>query len=163
MTASRRAKVQKAPYDANEVFRLIERYHPGVSFLDTAVNLPQSGYELAQSIRDGVSYKVWLELRRIGYSAAELGTVVGISQKTISRKLQAHERLDIVEGDRTMRLAHVTLDAAQAFGDLDKAMRWLRKPNRVLAGEKPIDLITTEPGASLVNQALGVIEYGGVA
>jgi putative toxin-antitoxin system antitoxin component (TIGR02293 family) len=163
MTGIRKAKVRKTSYEASDVFRMIERFRPGVSLLDTAMNPPQSGYELAQSIRDGVSYKVWLELRRIGYSAAELGGVVGISEKTISRKLQAHERLDVVEGDRTMRLAHVTLDAAQAFGDLDKAMRWLRKPNRVLAGEKPIELITTEPGAALVNQVLGTIEYGGVA
>jgi len=164
MTVVRKSKVRKAPYEASEVFRLIERYRSGVSLLDTtAVRLQQSGHELAQSIRDGISYKVWLELRRIGFSVAELAAVVGISEKTISRKQQAHERLDIVEGDRTMRLAQVTLDAAQAFGDLGKAMRWLRKPNRVLAGEKPIDLVITEPGAALVNQALGTIEYGGGA
>ncbi len=164
MTVVRKTKVQDTVYDAGEVFRLIERYRSGISLLDTTSVRPyQSGYELAQSIRDGISYKVWLELRRIGFSVAELATVVGISEKTISRKQQAHERLDVVEGDRTMRLAHVTLDAARAFGDLDKAMRWLRKPNRVLAGEKPIDLIATEPGAALVNQVLGTIEYGGVA
>ena len=162
MTISRRTKV-RAAYDASDVFRLIERQRPGVSLLDATATLPQSGHELALSIRDGISYKVWLELRRIGYSAAELAAVVGISEKTVSRKQQAHERLDVVEGDRTMRLAHITLDAAQAFGDLDKAMRWLRKPNRMLAGEKPIDLMTTEPGAAIVNQVLGTIEYGGVA
>jgi putative toxin-antitoxin system antitoxin component (TIGR02293 family) len=164
MTSVRRTKVSKPAYEAGEVFRQIERHRPGVSLLDAAaVVSPRQGHELAQSIRDGISYKVWLELRRLGYSAAELAAVVGISEKTISRKQQAHERLDIVESDRTMRLAHVTLNAAQAFGDLDKAMRWLRKPNRVLAGEKPLDLITTEPGVALVNQALGTIEYGGVA
>ena len=164
MTDVRKTKVQNAAYDASEVFRLIERYRSGVSLLDTtAVPQHRSGYELALSIREGISYKVWLELRRIGFSVTELAAVVGISEKTISRKQQAHERLDIVEGDRTMRLAQVALDAAQAFGDLDKAMRWLRKPNRVLAGEKPIDLITTDPGVALVNQVLGTIEYGGVA
>ena len=164
MTAVRRAKVQKAAYEAAEVFRMIERYRPGISLLDTTAARPQqNGHELAQSIRNGISYKVWLELRRIGFSVAELAAVVGISEKTISRKQQANERLGVVEGDRTMRLANVTLDAAQAFGDLEKAMRWLRKPNRVLAGEKPLHLITTEPGAALVNQALGTIEYGGVA
>ena len=164
MTVLRKTKVVKQAYEAAEVFRLIERYRPDVSLLDsTALTPHRGGHELAQSIREGVSYKVWLELRRLGYSIAELAAVVGISEKTISRKQQARERLDTVEGDRTMRLAHVTLDAARAFGDLDKALRWLRKPNRVLAGEKPIDLITTEPGAALVNAALGTIEYGGVA
>ena len=61
------------------------------------------------------------------------------------------------------RLAQITLETAQAFGALDKAMRWLRKANRVLGGEKPLDLIATEPGAALVRRVLGTIEYGGVA
>ena len=163
MTGLRRTKVVR-PYEASDVFRLIERYRSGVSLLDsTARGEHQAGHELAGAIRAGLSHKVWHELRRIGFSVVELASVVGISEKTISRKQQGRERLDIVEGDRTMRLAHVTLDAARAFGDLDKAMRWLRKPNRLLAGDKPIDLIATEPGAALVNQALGTIEYGGVA
>jgi putative toxin-antitoxin system antitoxin component (TIGR02293 family) len=165
MTGSTRTKGRNAEkaYEASDVFRLIERYRSGVSLLDTTTVKAQSAHELAQSIRAGLSHKVWLDLRRLGFSAAELAAVVGISEKTISRKQQARERLDVVEGDRTMRLAHLTLDAAQAFGDLDKAMRWLRKPNRVLAGERPIDMITTEPGTELVNRALGTIEYGGLA
>lgn len=164
MPLSRKTKVHPPPYDAAELFGLIGRYRRGVSFLaPVALKQHRLGHELAQSIREGISYKVWLGLRGIGFSAAELAAAVGVSEKTLSRKQQAHERLDIVEGDRTMRLAHVTLEAARAFGDLDKAMRWLRKPNRVLAGEKPLDLITTEPGAELVNQALGTVEYGGVA
>ena len=162
MTGALRTKVDK-PYEAGEVFRLIERYRSGVSLLDTTTVRAQSGHDLAQSIRAGLSHKVWLELRRLGFSVAELAAVVGISEKTISRKQTARERLDVVEGDRTMRLAHLTLDAAEAFGDLEKAMRWLRKPNRTLGGEKPIELITTEPGAELVHQVLGTIEYGGLA
>ena len=163
MTGTRRTKVGK-PYDASDVFQLIERYRAGVSLLDTTTHgAHRAGHTLASAIRAGISHKVWLELRRLGFSVAELASVVGISEKTISRKQHGSERLDIVEGDRTMRLAHVTLEAARAFGDLDKAMRWLRKPNRLLAGDKPIDLIATEPGAALVNQALGTIEYGGVS
>jgi putative toxin-antitoxin system antitoxin component (TIGR02293 family) len=123
----------------------------------------RAGHELAQSIRAGLSHKIWLQLRRVGFSVAEIAAVVGVSEKTVSRKQHGHERLDVIEGDRTMRLAHIALEAAQAFGDLDKAMRWLRKPNRLLAGDTPIDLITTEPGTALVNQALGMVEYGGVA
>jgi len=163
MTASRRTKVER-PYDASDVFCEIERYRTGVSSLDTtAVGNHHAGHELAGAIRAGISHKVWLELRRIGFSAAELAAVVGISEKTVSRKQLGRERLDVVEGDRTMRLVHFTLEAARAFGDLDKAIRWFRKPNRLLAGEKPIDLIITEPGAALVSQTLGNVEYGGVA
>lgn len=118
---------------------------------------------LADSIRAGLTPKLWSELRRIGFTAPEIAKVIDVSEKTISRKQSSRELLGIAEGDRTMRLAQITLETAQAFGALDKAMRWLRKANRVLGGEKPLDLIATEPGAALVRRALGTIEYGGVA
>ena len=61
-----------------------------------------------------------------------------------------------------MRFAEATRMATNAFGDLEKATRWLRKPNRALGGEKPIDLLTTACGAALVRQLLGNVEYGGI-
>lgn len=116
---------------------------------------------LAEAIRSGLEPKLWTELRRI-YTSPELASVIGVSEKTLLRKQSSRGRMGIVEGDRTVRLAQITRDAATAFGDLDKAMRWMRKPNRILAGHRPIDLITTEPGAALVRKALGTVEYGGV-
>jgi putative toxin-antitoxin system antitoxin component (TIGR02293 family) len=118
---------------------------------------------LAESIRSGLSPKVWSELQGIGYTTPELASVVGVSEKTISRKRGGRELMGIVEGDRTVRLAQITRHADRAFGDLQKALRWMRKSNRAMAGQKPIDLIATEPGAALVRQVLGTIEYGGVA
>ncbi len=71
-------------------------------------------------------------------------------------------RLEAGEGDGAKRLAETTRVAAQAFGDLEKASRWLRKPNRALGGEKPIELLTTARGIALVHQVLATIEYGGI-
>ena len=50
--------------------------------------------------------------------------------------------------------------ADQVFGDKEKARRWLRKPSRALHGIAPIDLLESETGAHLVEQALYQIEYG---
>jgi putative toxin-antitoxin system antitoxin component (TIGR02293 family) len=118
---------------------------------------------LSENIRSGLAAKTWKHLREIGYTAPELALVVGVSEKTIARKQSSREKMDVVEGDRTVRLATVTSEAAKAFGDLGKALRWLRKPNRVLSGNKPLDLLATEPGTALVRKALGLVEYGGVA
>ncbi len=67
------------------------------------------------------------------------------------------------EDDCNPQLAQVTLEAERAFGDRAKAMRWLRKPNRILGGETPLDLIATAAGIARVRYALGLVEYGGVA
>jgi putative toxin-antitoxin system antitoxin component (TIGR02293 family) len=153
------------PRDAvSGIIESLERYRAGMSLLDTAyVPRNSEAFDMATSIRSGLAPKVWSQLRGIGFTTPEIASVVGVSEKTISRKQNGRELLDVVEGDRTLRLAQIALETAQAFGALDKAMRWLRKPNRVLGGEKPIDLMTTEPGAALVRRALGTIEYGGVA
>jgi len=62
-----------------------------------------------------------------------------------------------------MRLADGTLDAVAAFGDREKAVRWLSKPNRTLGGRKPLDLLATPDDAALFRQLLGNVAYGGVA
>jgi putative toxin-antitoxin system antitoxin component (TIGR02293 family) len=148
---------------AEEVLRSLDRHHSGASMLDTSeTGAPVGALALATAIRSGLRPTIWSKLRELGFSISELAAVVGVSEKTIWRKQSSREALDIVEGDRTMRLANITLEAAQAFGDLEKAMRWLRKPNRVLGLEKPLDLIATEPGVALVRRALGTIEYGGL-
>ena len=168
MTGDVRTKVQrgKRADDAYgpRLLRRLELARTGVSLL-VAEDEPQAddGFRIAASIRAGLSAKFWLELRRLGLTSPELAAVIGVSEKTISRKQHGREPLDVVEGDRTLRITHLVLEAAHAFGDLGKALRWLRKPNRALGGESPLDLAVTEPGTALVRRALGVVEYGGVA
>ncbi len=83
--------------------------------------------------------------------------------RTIQRKEAQQQLLDVAEGDRTMRLLRVAVQAVEAFGDVDVALAWLRTPNTALVGKTPLDMVTTEAGTGLVRRALGVIEYGGVA
>ena len=66
-------------------------------------------------------------------------------------------------GNHTARLAEIREAAEQAFGDPEKAKRWLRKANRLLDGKKPIELVATASGTALVYRVLGAIEYGGLA
>jgi putative toxin-antitoxin system antitoxin component (TIGR02293 family) len=167
MTRSKRTKDRSGKSSATEptaqVFHALERIRSGVSMLDMSYRNEEDTLRLASSIRAGLTPASWSALRKTGYTAPELAAVIGVSEKTIARKQSSRELLGVAEGDRTMRLAQITLESARAFGALDKAMRWLRKPNRVLGGEKPLDLIATEPGTALVRRVLGTIEYGGVA
>ncbi|MHA6492486.1 antitoxin Xre/MbcA/ParS toxin-binding domain-containing protein [Pseudomonas borbori] len=55
-----------------------------------------------------------------------------------------------------------TLDALLELhgGDLDGALRWLTSPVLVLASERPIDLLITEPGRRAVLQVILALEHG---
>ena len=92
----------------------------------------------------------------------EIAMVVGISPRTIGRKEKSAAPLTTAQADRAMRLARVTHAAVDAIGDLQRAVRWLRKPHRALHGQAPLRLIASELGTELVFAALDRIAYGGV-
>jgi putative toxin-antitoxin system antitoxin component (TIGR02293 family) len=46
------------------------------------------------------------------------------------------------------------------IGKAEKAVEWLRTPNRALGGELPLDRLDTDRGAREVADILGRIAYG---
>jgi putative toxin-antitoxin system antitoxin component (TIGR02293 family) len=131
---------------------------PGVSFLLHVPPLSESS-----AIERGLPASAWRYLQRVGFTREEIASVVGNSAKTIRRKESRSERLDISEGDRTMRLLRITVEAIEAIGDANKAVQWMRRSNLALAGQTPLAALATEAGTALVRRALGVIAYGGIA
>ena len=171
MVAARKTIVPRFPREGagdDPVRALFQLYHrlvtgedavaPGVSFLMAVSPASESS-----AIERGLPATAWRHLQRAGFSRDEIAAVVGNSTKTIRRKESRAEKLDVTEGDRTVRLLRITLEAVEAFGDAAKALAWMRRPNAALLGKTPLHTIVTEAGTSLVRRALGVIAYGGVA
>jgi putative toxin-antitoxin system antitoxin component (TIGR02293 family) len=86
--------------------------------------------------------------------------VVGISDRTLSRRIAKHERLSADESDRMVRLARVVALATDTLGTTKKASLWLQTPNRVLGGETPLSLLDTDSGVRSVETILGRIAWG---
>jgi putative toxin-antitoxin system antitoxin component (TIGR02293 family) len=89
-----------------------------------------------------------------------LAKVVGISERTLSRRLASGLRLSAEESDRIMRVARVFAQTKDTLGSAEKASRWLQKRNIALGGEVPLDLLDTDMGARSVEEILNRIEYG---
>jgi putative toxin-antitoxin system antitoxin component (TIGR02293 family) len=68
---------------------------------------------------------------------------------------QAHD-----ESDSAFRIARVTAQAEEVFGDVAKAARWLRKPKARFEGRVPLELLRTDAGAHMVEEMLLQIDYG---
>jgi putative toxin-antitoxin system antitoxin component (TIGR02293 family) len=60
----------------------------------------------------------------------------------------------------TKDLIEVTQKAIEVLGDRAAADRWLHEPALALNGRKPIDLLSTRLGASLVKDHLTRMEFG---
>jgi putative toxin-antitoxin system antitoxin component (TIGR02293 family) len=90
----------------------------------------------------------------------KLAQVVGISERTLSRRLGGQARLSAEESDRTVRLARMFAMTADVLGSSKKASLWLKAKNRALDGQRPLDLLDTDTGARTVETVLGRIAYG---
>lgn len=125
-----------------------------------------SGLEASQLIAEGVPVTAVVRLKQLtGLSEEEMAQTVGISRRTLSRRIQqaslnATKRLSAVESDRLYRLARIVAKAADVFGDEATALQWLKEPLSALGGQTPLEAIKTEPGVRQVDLLLGRIEHG---
>ena len=117
--------------------------------------------DLADLVRKGLPASSLTALaEHLGLGSTILSRKLGIPQRTLSRRLSRRSRLSATESDRAARLARVFAIAVEMIGEEEKAVEWLRTPNRALGGERPLDLLDTDVGAREVEDVLGRIAYG---
>jgi putative toxin-antitoxin system antitoxin component (TIGR02293 family) len=118
-------------------------------------------FELIALTRAGLPVQTLTRVaEELNVERKELARIVGISERTLSRRMGSGERLTAEESDRTVRLARVVAHARKTFGTTAKAALWLQTPNRALEGQKPLTMLDTDSGAREVDTILGRIEYG---
>ncbi len=119
--------------------------------------------ELRERIKRGLPYRSLESVReRLRLSVPEAASVLHMPLRTLARRRQTR-KLGGDESDRLYRIARVAAQAFAVFGAEDKAATWLRRPNRALNGELPIDLLDTDVGARQIEDILGRIEHGVVS
>ncbi len=120
----------------------------------------RSDFDLDEAIRSGLPVEAVECVVNAGtLHAPELHALV-IPRRTLAHRKSSHGRLSAEQSDRFIRVVRVAGRAEEAIGNVDKAKRWLRKPNRALRGRRPLDLLASDVGARLVEQVLGRIEHG---
>jgi len=119
--------------------------------------------DLREAIREGFPHAVIEELMRAsGLTLKELATALDLSARSLQRRRRSG-RLARYESDRLYRLARIIALANEFIGDHERAVRWLKRPNRALGGISPVTALDTELGARQVENILGRIAYGGIS
>jgi putative toxin-antitoxin system antitoxin component (TIGR02293 family) len=145
-----------------------------VTGLSTVTDAPSSGFggrTADQSLPSSELFSVFIDANRlfrveagalkflVNYSDDEIHALV-VPKRTLARRLSDGEPLTVEETDKAVRLARVDRLAANVFGDVAKAHRWLRKPKKALRGETPLAYLATEAGARVVEDMLHRIDHG---
>jgi putative toxin-antitoxin system antitoxin component (TIGR02293 family) len=115
-----------------------------------------------QTIRKGMPSKTFSEVaKRVGLAQADLAKKLGLSPRTMASRLAVRgTKLTAEESEKTLRIQQIFEQATRVFGTEDEAREWLTSPAHGLEGQRPIDLLDTEPGSFQVRDYLGAIEYG---
>ena len=120
----------------------------------------RSDFDLDAAVKAGISAAAVAAVLNEGLlTVDEIYTLV-IPRRTLERRRDGSEPLTVDESDKLLRVVRVIVRAVDAIGDVEKARRWLRTPNRALRGALPIEMLATDIGARLVEQTLGRIEHG---
>jgi putative toxin-antitoxin system antitoxin component (TIGR02293 family) len=119
--------------------------------------------DLQAAIRDGFPQPVVDEVMQgARLTLKELAASLDLSPRSLQRR-RRYGRLARFESDRLYRLARIVALAKHFLGDEAVATRWMKRPNRALGGDTPLNSIDTELGARAVENLLGRIAYGGVS
>jgi putative toxin-antitoxin system antitoxin component (TIGR02293 family) len=123
----------------------------------------RTDHDLRTAIREGFPQKVVGSIMSsAGLTLKELSATLDLSARSLQRR-RHQGRLARYESDRLYRLARIVALAKQYIGDEEAANRWLKRSNRALGGNVPLELIDTELGARAVENVLGRIAFGGVS
>ena len=130
---------------------------------ETLGRLLTSEHDMREAIREGFRPAVVEELMRAsGLTLKELAAALDLSPRSLQRR-RSSGRLARYESDRLYRFARIVALADEFLGDHEKAIRWLKRPNRALGGIAPVEALDTELGARQVENILGRIAYGGIS
>lgn len=124
----------------------------------TTIDLPAiDQHGLAQAgVPTAVLDKVVASFVRLG--EAEVLGAVGVSSRTVQRRKDGV--LSTEHSGAVLDLIAVTQKAIEVLGSREAAEDWLHHAALAFDGRRPIDLVSTRPGADLVKDHLTRMEYG---
>jgi putative toxin-antitoxin system antitoxin component (TIGR02293 family) len=119
--------------------------------------------QLRESVKAGLPFtSLEAVMAKFWLGREEVAAALHLPQWTIARR-KKERKLQAEESDRLLRLARVSSQAADILGSEKKAAQWLRRPNRALGNQVPLDLIDSDIGARQVDEVLGRIEHGSIS
>ena len=117
-----------------------------------------SDFEVAKLVHNRLSVGVIDRLLAEGVTKQEVSLVAPL--RTLAHRRAKSERLTVDESDRAVRLARVIAQVESVFDNKEKAMSWLRYPMKRFEGKTPIEMLATDVGSRLVEEALVQIDEG---
>jgi hypothetical protein len=103
------------------------------------------------------AYERLKELRRQGNADRDIDSMLQSMRGDVAAQSLVEPTL-APEG--LVRAIEIKTLADRVFDDPRKAEAWLKRPNKTLSGQRPVDLLKDELGAAVVREMLERIDHG---
>jgi putative toxin-antitoxin system antitoxin component (TIGR02293 family) len=117
-----------------------------------------SDMEIVNLIHNRIPVSVVDRLIEEGVTRQEIELVA--PTRTLAHRRAKAEPLTVEESDRAVRLARIISQTESVFDNKDKAMHWLRQQMLRFEGKTPIEMLATDVGSRMVEEALVQIDEG---
>ena len=155
--------IQSLALEPGQYYNLNSKYDKIISILGGSSNLNQtitSELDLITISRKGLPKSVIVTISGLlGISMEKMSDLIHISHRTIQRKAP-EDLLNVYSTEQILEIAQVVSRGIEVLGSLDNFTSWLHSEIRVLNYNKPISLLDTSFGTTLVLDVLGRIEFG---
>ncbi|MGH6893893.1 MAG: type II RES/Xre toxin-antitoxin system antitoxin [Dongiaceae bacterium] len=124
---------------------------------------PTTKLQVHEAIRKGLPGRalVFMAEHVTHIPSDTLFDIVGLSRRTMQRRADTPTKpLNQDQSGRLWKFAEILNTSTELFGDQESAERWLTSPAIALEQKSPADLMTTQPGAEIVEQLLTRLEHG---
>lgn len=121
-------------------------------------HVPANDLDVVNWVHNRLPVEVLDRLLMEGVTKQEIGLV--LPARTLAHRRANGEALTIEESDRAVRLARVLAQATSVFGDKIRGLAWLRQSLKRFEGRRPLDMLVSDVGSRLVEEALIQIDEG---
>lgn len=126
-----------------------------------SLHTPRDVQVIRSAIKEGLPKERFINLgKALGVQAAELGNIVAISERTLSRR---KGNFTPQESDRILQVDSTFARATEVLGSEERAREWMNRSNRSIEGKTPLEYCDTSFGVREVNNLLGRIEHAVIA
>jgi len=114
--------------------------------------------DLSKLARAGLPTNSFISFAQCGFNRKELDWI--IPTRTFTHRQKAQGVLSLEESDKLLRAAKIQALAVEVLGDQHKASSWLHKERSLFNNLSAMELMKTEHGAQLVEDALIQLDEG---
>lgn len=119
--------------------------------------------QLIKASREGITKEIFTQIvKSTGLTLGSFAQMARVTARTLQRK-KPGERISPEASERAIIIGKLYFKGYAVFGDKSKFHAWMDREQFSLGRKKPVDLLDTITGISLVEDELVRIEYGFVA